>query len=490
MYTLFIADDEKIVIDGLTQAIDWNKHEINIVGTALNGSCALSQIKDKHPDIVLADIRMPGLSGLELIREAKKENLNTEFIIISGYSEFSYAKEALELEAVDYLVKPIEAGDIVYSVKKAIGKLEKRRDNKQLDLKLARYERESEKQKLQEIMLGNIPFHHKISLQEYTPYYILAGHTIGEADERESRLLEIEECLYQKGNALFFSIGDGKFAMLLKDSDPIFEYATVGISQLYTSAENIHTAYLEAKEALEVGVFSGRSAVKYEEIRIEETKDERKISRKIEAFFDKPIQNFFKETMTLINEVIDEFYSSNISPQRSKYLCFKLASQFRRKLSDYFEGQLTGEEEYILYNKVASLQSLKEAKAWLCQLVEEAEDYSKQNKVSYNEKLILEIKEYLKEHYHEPIVLEELGKTFCKSPAYLCALFSKSAGTTIFEYITSIRMKEAKKLLRTTNYKVTQIGVMSGYNHSKYFNQVFKKNEGITPSQYRTRHYQ
>lgn len=108
--------------------------------------------------------------------------------------------------------------------------------------------------------------------------------------------------------------------------------------------------------------------------------------------------------------------------------------------------------------------------------------------VATNEKLILDIKDYLNTNYREPIVLEDLGKHFYKNPSYLCSLFSKSVGKTIFEYITSTRINNAKKLLRTSNCKVADVAIQVGYENQKYFYQVFKKNVGITPSQYRSKH--
>ena len=123
MYKLLIVDDEKIVIEGLKSAANWQDHQIEIVGSALDGEEALKEIMNKKPDIVLVDIRMPKLNGLDLIKETKVLNLDTVFIIISGYSNFDYAKRAIQLGAIDYLVKPIEVEEIISSINNAILKL-------------------------------------------------------------------------------------------------------------------------------------------------------------------------------------------------------------------------------------------------------------------------------------------------------------------------------------------------------------------------------
>ncbi|UJF34653.1 response regulator [Paenibacillus hexagrammi] len=126
MYKLFIVDDEQLVVEALSTIINWNDYGVRIVGTAFNGKHALDQIIQMEPDIVLTDIRMPGLNGLELIRAAKEHGSKAEFIIESGYSEFVYAKEAIELEAVDYLIKPVELDEVANTVKKAISRLERK----------------------------------------------------------------------------------------------------------------------------------------------------------------------------------------------------------------------------------------------------------------------------------------------------------------------------------------------------------------------------
>ncbi|MFD1904967.1 response regulator [Paenibacillus rhizoplanae] len=128
MYKLFIADDEQLVVETLSAVIDWNAYGIGIVGTATNGKQALERILQSDPDIVLTDIRMPGLNGLELIRALKEKGRKAECIIISGYSEFEYAKEAIKLEAVDYLIKPAELEEVAKTVSRALKRLERKAD--------------------------------------------------------------------------------------------------------------------------------------------------------------------------------------------------------------------------------------------------------------------------------------------------------------------------------------------------------------------------
>lgn len=130
MYKLFIVDDEKLVVDGLKSIIEWEKHQIEVIGSAMDGTNALARILALKPHIVMTDIRMPGMNGLELIQHLREKAPDIVCLIISGYSEFNYAKSAIELEAIDYLIKPIELDEIVKSVKNAIVKYEKKQNEK------------------------------------------------------------------------------------------------------------------------------------------------------------------------------------------------------------------------------------------------------------------------------------------------------------------------------------------------------------------------
>lgn len=127
MYTLFIADDEQEQVEGIKKIIDWKSHNISICGEANTGTAAFEDIKSLKPDIVLLDIRMPHMNGLEMLEKLKPLNYHTKFIILSGYDDFTYAQKALRYKAVDYLLKPSRPSDILEAALKAIDAIETER---------------------------------------------------------------------------------------------------------------------------------------------------------------------------------------------------------------------------------------------------------------------------------------------------------------------------------------------------------------------------
>jgi two-component system response regulator YesN len=213
-----------------------------------------------------------------------------------------------------------------------------------------------------------------------------------------------------------------------------------------------------------------------------------RIITKIDQYFTSSYSDDFFKMDHLIDSIIDYSKQNRLPPQKSTYLCYKIVNNFLEYVENEFELNLIMDDRYEVYEQLNSLNSLEEISNWLKGLVQNIKDQIEDNKVSYNDKLILDIKNYLNTNYSKTIVLEDLGKQFYKNPSYLCSLFSKSVGKTIFEYITLTRINNAKKLLRTSNCKVADISAQVGYENQKYFYQVFKKNVGITPSQYRSKH--
>lgn len=511
MYKLLIVDDEKIVIEGLKSATNWKDHHIEIVGSASDGEEALKEIMDKKPDIVLADIRMPKLNGLDLMKETKNLNLDTVFIIISGYSKFDYAKRAIQLEAIDYLVKPIEVEEIVSSIKNAILKLEKIKNEKQTTERINEYQMALEEKRVLDYILGQrfVAPEKDQKLKRFSFLNIgLKGFVWKDSKdaekvevflERLKNLLEnrkIESFIYTIDSEIvimFSNAGLGLGNDLVQDLVSLIFHdmkirPIVGISNVYDNISEIKKAYSEAKEALKNGVFSNQLVTYYKELETFNHSFGSTIIEKIDQFFNEKSQDLLSHLNIFIEKVFYDCKKSNLPPEKSKYVCFKVVNHFLEYIESEYEVNKSGGERYVFYQELNQLQSLEEIKVWLEQFIDQSTDFLNENHVSYNEKLIIDLKSFIHANYKEPIVLDDLGKLFHKNPAYLCSLFSKAVGNTIFEYITKVRLNNAKKLLRTSNLKVSEICKQVGYENQKYFNQVFKKNIGTTPGLYRSQH--
>jgi two-component system, response regulator YesN len=511
MYKLLIVDDEKIVIEGLKSAANWQDHQIEIVGSALDGEEALKEIMNKKPDIVLVDIRMPKLNGLDLIKETKVLNLDTVFIIISGYSNFDYAKRAIQLGAIDYLVKPIEVEEIISSINNAILKLEKIKNEKQATERINEYQIALEEKRVLEYILGqgfvstekdqklNSFSFLNIGLKGFAWEDTYASEKIQVSVERVKNLFEnrkIESFIYTIDCEIVIMISNAGSDFrndLVQDLVSLIYHdmkirPMVGISNVYETISDIKKAYSQAKEALKNGIFLNQLVTYYKELESFNYSFGNRIIEKIDTFFNGKSPDILSNMNLFIDNVFLDCQKSNLPPEKSKYVCFKIVNHFLEYIESEYEVNKSGGERYLFYQELNQLQSLEEIRVWLEQFIEQSTAVLSENHVSYNEKLIIDLKSFINANYKEPIVLDDLGKLFHKNPAYLCSLFSKAVGNTIFEYITKVRLNNAKKLLRTSNLKVSEICKQVGYENQKYFNQVFKKNIGTTPGLYRSQH--
>ncbi|WP_176550490.1 response regulator [Bacillus sp. AFS037270] len=511
MYKLLIVDDEKIVIEGLKSATNWKEHNIEIVGSASDGEEALKEIMNRQPDIVLADIRMPKMNGLDLIKETKNLNLETVFIIISGYSKFDYAKRAIQLEAIDYLVKPIEVDEIIGSIKNAILKLEKMKNEKQTNEWINEYQVALEEKRVLDYILGH-RFVDPENDQRVKTFSFLNIGLKGYAweDSKETEKLQVllghlKNLLENRGIESFIYTIDRQIVIMFSNSSldignvlvqdlvslifrDIKIRPNVGISNVYESISEIKKAYTEAKEALKNGIFRNIQVTFYFDLETYNHSFGNSIIEEINQFFKESSPDLLCIINLFMERVFLECKKSNLSPEKSKYVCFKIVNHFLEYIEREYEVKNIGGERYLLYEELNLLQSLEEIRVWLEQFIAKSTVFLNENHVSYNEKLIIDLKSFINTNYKEPIVLDDLGKLFHKNPAYLCSLFSKAVGNTIFEYITNVRLNNAKKLLRTSNLKVSEICKQVGYENQKYFHQVFKKNIGITPGLYRSQH--
>ncbi|WP_163537010.1 response regulator [Gracilibacillus sp. YIM 98692] len=512
MFKLLIVDDEKIVVDVLKSIICWEDYEVELLGSASNGREALELIEEKKPDIVLVDIRMPGLTGLELITETRKLGLDTIFIIISGYTEFEYAKKAIELQAVDYLVKPIEVEDIISAIQKAIEKYKKEILRKKTNKQIRYYENQLEEKNILDCILsGNqeesnilqkshgltiacIGFHHEtdwkkilnINNNQYRDLFQKTfekqGH-IAYSYVIEDNLI----FLYEKSDQ---QIDDERLLIDFFDKlgddfpfDPI-----IGVSRYYATSYSLHDLYKQAKSAFKIGFFLNKICTHYDEYENINHHIGNDIFKIMEEFFAQN-DHVLHHILSLVDEVIRYCRDQALPPEKTKYVCYKLISGLFTYVRTEYEVDAYSilKTNNPVYEELNKLHSINEIRVWLLTSIQEILQYITDHRLTYNDKLIRDVKTYLNQHFNESISLNELAEKYHISPAYLSCLFSQKVNVTISEYVTQLRLNKAKDLLRTTKYKVREICQEIGYDNQRYFHLVFKKKVGTTPGEYRAK---
>jgi len=525
MTKLLIADDEPEVIEGISTLVDWENNGVKIVGCATNGEDALEKIRELCPDIVLIDIKMPKLDGLQVIENAKKEGYIFESIILSGYDDFYFAQKALELRSLNYLLKPCKPKEVLDAVLKAKNVLEKEREKEALINRFIEYYNETlpilKERILNEVIFGirnkeeieklferyNIKLPSgkycialaKFDTENATDTYPSSpvkqeAYTLACINLIQKELEDLRAEVFRGRNEIVILINsDFEFERKMMD-DILTKVKKIvderlglklyfGVSRWIDKIEKINSCYEQALNALELKFFADDIEILYyDDICLNKNTllypiDEEKaiinslllcqkdtIKDKVENFINSlyAINTFNK---WFIKTAVLALLGSIIKVCHEK--CVDLNDVVNSKV---FENILKTEKKDLL-------------KASLLSFLNAAVDKIEQ---SENKNLIVKAAiNFIEKNYNKNITLESVAKEVYVTPAYLSILFKRELKINFVDYLHKIRIQKAQELLKNQNLKTYQVANMVGFTDEKYFSQLFKKYTGLTPTQYR-----
>lgn len=520
MWKTVLADDEIVILNGLKRLVDWEDLGLELAGTAEDGRELLQVVEEKQPKLVISDIKMPHATGLEVFRTLKEQgNEDVKFIFISGFEEFSFAREAIALGAVDYLLKPVSKEDLEIAIKKATGQLEERSVTE-----LFKDEDSDMKELFHTINEGmvfdksvlykcfsdaQIDFEDKL----FVGLCISLLPQVGESrtDARWNlqkfalfnRLVELfrEEktgFLLQKGEDRVYMIGvfpkedENNFyekyvhpkRMLVENSFKIS--LSVGIGCRTEDVSALKNAYQTAKFANELYFFEEKAVLDYEEINCEYDVSFEDYQNGVDAVFKSIItkDGYFLRNVDRLMELIQKIHYGNQYAAKARVMHFtgdvgmklytyKLLDgnfyEMQNKLQEQVEGQVT------FRGMRACIMNHYENLATEIYRTEKAKDTV----------LIERVKEYIREHFAEDLSVKELADFACVSTNYFSAMFKRETGENYKAYLTNLRMKKALDLLLTTDMKTYEIGEAVGYNNVRRFVDAFKQIYGMSPMDYK-----
>lgn len=531
MYKMVIVDDEEYVREGLKDTIDWLALDINIVGEAGNGKSALEIIKLEKPEIVLTDISMPYLDGLELIQKTLELVPHTKVILISGYEDFKYAQEAIRNKAFDYILKPIVIENIIEVINNA---------KDQIESELNRLENERElKRQIEE----SLPV-----LRERYLGYILTGALLFEEIEEKHKYLDIKiedrnivvmviklEELPQHlvNKKQLFILGLKKelrkivkkyfksevldewsnriiiinnynpdysrvevIDMLQNLGDDIYEHiidnydckTIIGVGKLYDSAEHISDSYQEAMEAAEYKIFiENENTIFYNDVSVSNESYKAIYPMKLE---NKVITAIKIGDIANVSKYIDDFIyyflkKEQVTPEELRNSCVQLVYFILRKITEWNNFINYSLNNIKIQEQINNISSCKELGKWLINFVEDITKKVHEEKVNKRQNDIQKACNYIENNYQKDLTLKEIASSIYLTQYYFANLFKEETGKTAMTYLTEIRMEKAKELLLETNDKICEIAKRVGYNNASYFGQSFKKETGLSPNNFR-----
>lgn len=535
---VFLVEDEMVIRRGIKNSIDWEKEGYIFCGEASDGELAYPMIIKEKPDILITDIRMPFMDGLELCKLVKKELPNIKILILSGYDEFDYAKEAIRLGVTEYLLKPISSGKLLEALNGVSESIRREKEDKDLVRKYMEEMRENtehEKQKFFEQMIaGNLSMadaletgkKYEMNLSAGMYNLLLFRFTLGKENRKSRELLgEAEYAIeklterleyvfeFQRGveGWAFLLMADNEEQMservkeLSKDLEEIMKnYSTIayfgGIGQPVARLRELEESFREAERALAARfTMELNRIISVEDIRMAQNVDTlddieitssgeiEKTRTMLEKFLNNGAEDEIDEFVDVyINELPEENLKSVLMRQYIIMDAYIVMMSFCEKIEG-IEGEMQAQSEE-LKNSMKTIQTLEEIKNYIRMLLKKI--IGVRDTISgrrYSDIIEIAKDQIRKTYMSDEISLNTIAAEVGMSPSYFSSIFSKEMGKTFVEYLTEIRMDRAKELLMCSSMKTSEIGYEVGYKDPHYFSYIFKKTQNCTPKEFRAR---
>ena len=537
MLKVFLVEDEVVMRNGIKNNIPWESEGFQFVGEASDGELAYPLIKQEKPDILITDIRMPFMDGLELSRIVKKELPQIKIIILSGYNEFDYAKTAINIGVTDYLLKPISSAKLLEAVKHVAAMIEKEQEHARM---LERYKKEMEenlqmeKHKLWSALASNqlstaelLEKGQKLGMDFTASAYLVILFKImqrGEVTACTREIVEISDQIMERTKSwekvLAFDRSPDGWAFLIKGQSrtdveetleecstqlhelcqefPDVEYFG-GIGGVVHRLGDIRNSYLEAAKAFAGRFFSepnrlircrdlqgfhGREEEKIDVSKIRSKKSNQEL-----------VEKFLKSgTLEEVDSFLEEYFLDvgNVNYQSLLYRQYVVMDLYF-SCTDFLRGidmdvdALPEEcrDINVIVSNTASAEMVREQIGHLFSATLNLRDSHSRKKYSA---LLEEAKAFIRENYQrEDMSLNTVAAQVNISPSYFSAIFSGEMGQTFVEYLTSVRLEKARELLMCSSMRTAEIGYEVGYKDSHYFSYIFKKVVGCSPKEYKNR---
>ena len=488
---VFLVEDEMVIRRGIKNSIDWEKEGYIFCGEASDGELAYPMIIKEKPDILITDIRMPFMDGLELCKLVKEELPNIKILILSGYDEFDYAKEAIRLGVTEYLLKPISSGKLLEALNGVSESIRREKEDKDLvrNLLLFRFTLGEENRKSGEL-LGEAEYAIK-KLTERLEYvfefqrdvegwaFLLMADNEEQMSERVKELSkDLEEIMKNYSTIAYFG-GIGQPVARLRELEESFREAERALAARFTMELNRIISVEDIRMAQNVDTLDDIEITSFGEIEKTRTMLEKFLNNGAEDEIDEFVDVY-------INELPEENLKSVLMRQYIIMDAYIVMMSFCEKIEG-IEGEMQAQSEE-LKNSMKTIQTLEEIKNYIRMLLKKI--IGVRDTISgrrYSDIIEIAKDQIRKTYMSDEISLNTIAAEVGMSPSYFSSIFSKEMGKTFVEYLTEIRMDRAKELLMCSSMKTSEIGYEVGYKDPHYFSYIFKKTQNCTPKEFRAR---
>lgn len=527
MYRIMLADDEGIVIDSLQFILKKEYGEECVIESAKTGRSVIELAEHFRPDIAIMDIHMPGINGIEAIREIRKTNTSTIFIVMSAYDKFDYAKEAINLGVLEYLNKPVDKSRIIEVVNRAMGILDKEREKRSEDL-MIREKMETVVPIIENGLVYNIllqeyfvediaNFKNLLGIEEEYGYMLALvfgekqegnhmTNAVGASLRVQNRIREIREIVKNYFPGIVGSVMANKVAVFVPCDHKEMEYEErvamidkaremvrrlnkqmdISFRAGFGSIRKMEEALSSYNEALDSLTSTTGTVAHVEDLPIGCDYEENYPVETEHNLFDHVEKGAMDNAIAEANQFFDwmvKNYSDSTMDIKLKTLEFVLWAEHLAYENSGRIYEFKSRQDYL--PSLLEISDYEHLRKWFMDKLTKACQNVMSRKENQSNTIIDRAKKYIDSHFEKEISLDEVSKEVDISPYYFSKIFKDATGQNFIEYVTGARIAKAKELLSETDLSMKEICAMVGYADPNYFSRTFKKNVGVTPTEFK-----
>jgi len=530
MYRMIIADDEAIERFAFRTVVSKEFPEIEIIGEAASGKEVLQKSMDTNPDIIIMDIKMPGINGIEAARQIKSRLKSVHVIILTAYDNFNYIQEGLKLGIDDYLLKPSKKEKIIQVLKRTIGLIEEERRKQEEDERLVQKVEEM-RPVIENQLISSLVFEKVTSPEvksylkfldiEFSQGFVMAINIGGQGDLNPREYAKLQTISRDAYNIIYpmlhnrfkcavsFPVSNNIVLIISTEKgtdeyrvrvmsmetasgiqsvirDKFFTEIYVGIGNVFDDISNMDRSYREALEALKTTSVN------------EDIKHFGDISTRAESSLEYPVRkekglleavklNEIKKCSQYIDDIFSWMFNhvgSNF-PFIKTYVISLVGFILRIAVESGVKVEKCEALNRDLYGELQSINDIWNLKKWFEDVVNSVFNYVASTRNERLSGIIDRAKSHIAENYMKEVTLEKVAELVLLSPQHFSRIFKQETGMNFVDYLTEVQLKRSKELLQKSFMNVKEISYSVGYNDPNYFFKVFKKATDMTPGDYR-----
>ncbi|GKX30790.1 hypothetical protein SH1V18_32700 [Vallitalea longa] len=514
MYKIMLVDDERNIRNGIRHLIDWDELDCEVVIDCRNGKEALDYIAKNEVDVVVTDIKMPVIDGLELCKKINENKYDIEVIILTAYSDFTFAQKAIKYNVVDFVIKNEFIEELPSAVNKAKAIInDKRKESKKIELTINDYNDYRQHLLMKSALSQDVSIEdiEKYDLNKYN--YCINACEIDYYDEKKDNNASIKmlknflNITMKDCDSEVIPIKDNHIMIVIlidKDKDIALNKVVqhfneillmveefmrldikLGTSQIINDFSEISDSYEKANEALSRITTKGNALYIHDDSLL---KDEKMININIEEFTkeicDITLKGDREEAVVKIKDLGDQLVKANKSFEQCKMDILIICSSIMRNVVKYDISQDFNQIEKKLYESINAAKTMFSLITICTRIVEIAINVCRDKKDIRNQ-LVTNVDNYIKNNYKNNISLQDISNSLFLNSSYLSRAYKKLTGITVTDAINIYRITKAKSLLKNSELKIYEIGLEVGFRDPAYFSHVFVKYNNQNPTEYR-----